>query len=856
MLGDSGAVFQLAAPTQAGNGQVRATTDVLSTTQNIYFATTSQELMATGMVQARISLRSLTAGSLTPARADDGFEEVLRDVAVNSADGDLSAGARGALYLRGKVKGDYLLTLALDSEREQYERLQRDIQPDEFYPVYGDASMREFDAQSAGRFYVRVDKERSFFLYGDFTTPSAVDGRVLSAYDRTLTGARQHLEGRRGVLDMFASQGRLTQQVDEIRGMGISGPYALRRRDARLNTERVEIITRDRNQPNLIISTAVQQRFSDYTLEPFTGRLLFRRPVPSLDADLNPVSIRVTYEVEQGGEAYWQAGISGQTRVTNRLELGGTMVRDANPTNERSLLGLTATIKLSEGTFLLAEAAQTDGDSLVKGSATRFELRHRSKRVEARLFAGQSDSGFTNLSSTFQGGRSELGGRGTFTLNTRTRVLGEALRTEDNITGGRRDGVLLGVERAFYERLRVEAGFRHASETATPSSPLTVGATPNETNALRTRITADLAKNRRASIWGEFEQDIQESDQRRAALGADVLVAKRTRLYGRHELLSSFAGPYALNGAQSTAQTVVGIDTDYLTGNQAFSEYRARDAFAGRDAEAAIGLRNRWTVKKGVVFNTSFERVERLRGTAAEATAITGGLEYTRNPLWRGTARLEFRDATGGDSWLGTLGYARKVSRDVTFLGRSLFSIIDDQQTQSRSQLGFAFRQTDTDTWNALARYEYRYDKNTPTGAEETLSRAHILSGHLNVRVRSNVTLTGQYATKISHDDIGDVGSKQGTHLLSTRGLIDLSKNWDAAVIGRTLFSGSIDNREYGLGAELGRRVARNMRLALGMNFFGVQDAGLTDANSTQRGLYIDLGWKFAEDIFKGSTPP
>jgi hypothetical protein len=641
--------------------------------------------------------------------------------------------------------------------------------------------------------------------------------------------------------------------VDEIPGIGISGPYALRRRDVRLNTERVEIITRDRNQPSLIVRSEVMQRFSDYTLEPFTGRLLFRRPIPSLDADLNPVSIRVTYEVEQGGAAFWQAGVSGAARVTKRLELGGTLVQDANPEDARALVGLTATFQLASGTFLLAEAAQTSGDSLVSSLASRFELRHRSDRLDGRLFAAQSDSGFNNLSSTFQGGRTELGGRGTFTWNSKTRMLGEALRTEDNITGGRRTGLLLGVERAFYERLRLEVGFRHASETGIPASPLTAAATPNNTNALRTRLIADLDRARRASFWAEFEQDVREVDQRRAALGADVLVARRTRLYGRHEFLSSFAGPFALNNAQSTAQTVFGIDTDYLKGNQAFSEYRMRDAMAGRDAEAAIGLRNRWTLAQGFVANTSFERVVQFTGSGNEATAITGGLEYTRNPLWRGTARLEFRDATGGDSWLGTLGYARKISRDFTFLGRSMLSVLGETQTQSRSQLGVAFRQTDTDHWNALARYEFRYDESAFPGLTQTLSRAHILAGHVNVRLRPSLTLSGQYATKLSHDQLGGIGSDQGAHLLSARGLYDINRNWDAAIIGRTLFSGSISNREFGLGAEIGRRIARNMRLAIGVNVFGVRDAGLTDANSTQRGLYIDLGWKFAEDILGGA---
>jgi hypothetical protein len=68
------------------------------------------------------------------------------------------------------VKGDYLLTAAYDSEREVRERLFRDIQPDEFYPVYGDSSVRGFEAQSTGPLYVRIDKKRSYLLYGDFVT--------------------------------------------------------------------------------------------------------------------------------------------------------------------------------------------------------------------------------------------------------------------------------------------------------------------------------------------------------------------------------------------------------------------------------------------------------------------------------------------------------------------------------------------------------------------------------------------------------------------------------------------------------------------------------------------------------------
>ena len=49
-------------------------------------------------------------------------------------------------------------------------RLLSNIQPDAFHPVYGDASLHGDDAKSSTALYVRVDKEKSYLLYGDFAT--------------------------------------------------------------------------------------------------------------------------------------------------------------------------------------------------------------------------------------------------------------------------------------------------------------------------------------------------------------------------------------------------------------------------------------------------------------------------------------------------------------------------------------------------------------------------------------------------------------------------------------------------------------------------------------------------------------
>ncbi|HEX4933329.1 MAG TPA: hypothetical protein VFV33_09135, partial [Gemmatimonadaceae bacterium] len=700
--------YTLIAAAQPGRGEVRVTTPDGSQTLPIAFVPVARPLIAAGLLNARIDFRSLIRGGKALASDADGFEESLRSWTFDNDSGKVRGGARGALLLKGRVLGDQLLTLSYDSERDRGRTLFRDIRPDEFFPVYGDASLREFDAQSRRKFYARLDRGASYTLFGDFQTARSDERRQLSAYDRTLNGVVEHFEGSRGTATLFASQGRARQVVDELPGRGISGPYVLTQGTGLVNSERVEIITRDRNQPTVILSRVALTRFADYTIEPLTGRLLLRAPVPSADANLNPVSIRVTYESETASsDRYWVYGGNGTLRVADGVEVGATLARDENPLAKSTLAGMNATAQLAKGTYAFGEFAQTDRDGS-KGDAFRVEVRHQSEKVEGRVFAARSDSAFDNTSSTFYGGRTEFGGRFSTAIDTKTRLSAEALRTANNTAvEGRRDGATLTLERTFNRAWRAEFGYRYAKESGnyTPypgaiPTRLNRGIIDNDVSALRGRLNYTLPENTRSSLFAEYEQDIRD-DSHRGAVGGEYLLANRARLYGRHEWLTGVQGPYATNQGTSQQYTVFGVDADYLKNTQMFSEYRGRDAFAGRDAEASIGLRNRWSVAPGLTINTSFERVSPLYGTVGtgvnaqtgDALAATGAVEWTRPSLWKTTARLEYRDADNGDNFLASLGYARKLSRDWTLLGRTLWDVFDTQQNQTRgwSQLGLAW---------------------------------------------------------------------------------------------------------------------------------------------------------------------
>jgi hypothetical protein len=286
-----------------------------------------------------------------------------------------------------------------------------------------------------------------------------------------------------------------------------------------------------------------------------------------------------------------------------------------------------------------------------------------------------------------------------------------------------------------------------------------------------------------------------------------------------------------------------------------------RDAFNGRDAEASIGLRNRWAVAPGLLINTTFERVAPLFNnlgagpsfSRGDALAVTGAVEWTRPSLWKSTGRLEFRNADDGDNFLGSLGYARKLSRDWTLLGRTLWDVYDAAQNQTRgwSQLGLSWRQTDRNKWNALMRYENRLGRVGSFGTvEQTENLAHILAALVNYQPVQRVTLSGRYAAKTARDDIGPISTRSTAQLFMGRGLFDLNRRVDLGVIGSILASDGFSTRRYGVGGELGLILIKNLRVAGGYNLFGFTDKELNTFGTTRKGAYLELGFKFDESLF------
>ncbi|WP_339340843.1 hypothetical protein, partial [uncultured Psychrobacter sp.] len=417
-------LIPVTAPSVPGKGELVIDTGSRKQVIPLQFTAQLRPLIAVGIVEGAISLKDFDGGQITDAQG--AFEEELHEISGND---DYAASGRAAMFLKGKVRGDYLLTLAYDSDKKG-ERLFRDIEPGEYYPVYGDSSAKGFDAQSTSKLYVRVDKGRSFAMYGDLKTQIDNDeGIKLGQYNRTLTGLKAQYEDDNTRVTAFAAETSTSQRVNETRGLGISGPYPLAEDfDAVLeNSETIEVITRDRNNPGLIVNRETLTRFADYEIDPISRSLFLKSPIASQDLAGNPIYLRVTVEVDEGGDDYLVGGVAVKHQLTDKVAIGGSYVNSDDPLNKEQLASVNTVIKMNDKLKLVAEYAMNKADNPnfqpsnqinaeeldiqdADGDALRVELDYDDKKnTRAKAYYNDTDEGFVTGASPQTAGRQESG---------------------------------------------------------------------------------------------------------------------------------------------------------------------------------------------------------------------------------------------------------------------------------------------------------------------------------------------------------------------------------------------------------------------------------------------------------------
>lgn len=308
-------------------------------------------------------------------------------------DNEVYVDGRLAFYLKGKVKGEWLLTASADT-REQPLRhlfsnfdakdpryLLRRLDPDRYYPVYGDDSTTIDDAPTQGKFFVRIEKgqgpDSTQAMWGSFQT--SLTGTEFSNFNRALYGGRARYVSeaatqygeRRARAEVFAAEPGTLQSREEFRGTGGS-LYWLRHQDITRGAERVWVEVRDKDT-GLILSSKELTPVQDYEVNPLQGRILLRDPLAStapagslvVSGNLagHPQYLIVTYEYAPGVTVKEDLVLGGRASVwvNDHLQVGASGLRQDDAGQKQDLRGLDATLRYRPGTYVKVEGARTEG---------------------------------------------------------------------------------------------------------------------------------------------------------------------------------------------------------------------------------------------------------------------------------------------------------------------------------------------------------------------------------------------------------------------------------------------------------------------------------------------------------------
>lgn len=621
-----------------------------------------------------VALGDLTLGTNSSVGPADFLSENDEDF------DDVGVYGRGAMYAKGVIGDDYRVTAAIDTGEDRIEdlfsnldekdprQLLRRLDGDRFYPAYGDDSQITEDAPTQGRFYVKVEKDSSHVMWGNFATQ--ITGTEFAHLDRGLYGGIADIRSngtnstgdRNTHITAFAADPGTVPAREEFRGTGGS-LYFLQRQDISIGSERVRVEVRDKVS-GLVVETRNLRPQDDYDVDYIQGRIVLSSPLQSFVKDNefvrtsslsgNEAYLVVRYEYSPSlanVDGYTLGGRATQW-VGDHVRIGGTAQRETTDVADQTLYGVDALIRSSDDTYLKLEYAQTKGPGFgqsnsvdggfnfdavqttgvqnVKAEAYRVEaaanlsdILGESGRIQA--YYDHQDTGFSGTGRLIQGDLDRWGGALSASISKDTTL---------NVKYDEIQGELIGDTQSIYgdfshkigEDLTLSVGIRHDDRNlvAIGNLPAVDGSRTDAT------VQADLRVSQDVGIHGFVQQTLDNDATRlendRYGIGADVRLTERLTLSG--EVSDGDLG----FGAQGRATFQRSDNTEMYLGYALSPDNRTtglNTQIASNDGMLTVGGRHRFSDTLSVYGE---ERFGHGRGQRSLTHAY--GLDFAPNEHW------------------------------------------------------------------------------------------------------------------------------------------------------------------------------------------------------------------------------
>jgi len=557
---------------------------------------------------------------------------------------DMSLQGRLAFYSNGKFDNGWSLTASADTREgpldeifsnfmdKSPDALFRRMDPDYHYPTFGDDSTVAEDAPTMGKFYVKLKKEETYGLWGNFKV--GYNDNDLAHVDRGLYGANLHFQPLdttsfgepRILLDGFAADPGTVAERDEFRGTSGS-LYFLRRQDVLEGSERVRIEVRDKDS-GIVIEVKNLTAVLDYDIDYLQGRILLARPLPATADDGmlvhsgsisgNPVFLVVRYEYTPGFDDPNNLAVGGRIHYwfNDHVKIGVTASRDEEADIENSLGGVDLTLRKSAESWLKLETGRTKGPGM--SASTSLDGGYNfgtydvfdNHEVDASAYRIDASVGFKDI---FDNGRGRLtfymqnreagysapgqvtdrdlvqyGGTAQLPLSKSLNVRAK-MDQQNQQEGLETEAGELDLDYRMGKHWTLSSGVRHDSRQ---DNSAIVPATQEEGD--RTDATARLLydSSARWTTYGFLQETIQVSgnreDNRRIGIGGSLRWTDRFNVVG--EVSDGDLGP-----AGSLGTEYLYSDRTTLYSNYTYENERTDNGLRARKGNFASGFRTRYS---------------------------------------------------------------------------------------------------------------------------------------------------------------------------------------------------------------------------------------------------------------------
>jgi uncharacterized repeat protein (TIGR01451 family) len=783
---------------------------------------------------------------------------------------------RLAFFLRATIRVKNILTLSYDSHRPinriaGQDRLFQLDPLERAYPIFGDSSMRFEQAQSNSKLYARIDRGRSYAMFGDYDAD--MKDLALTGYARKLTGVKLHLEDRAASFITVTGARPNTSFARDVIPGGSLSLIQLSHGDILPGSETVTLEVRDRRNPEIILTTETLIRSVDYNLDAISGQIFLMRFISAFDYALNLTQIVVTYEHSANGFNSLVLTARGLKKFPGiGLQLGFTGIyQRQDQLSDFSLSGIDVTKNLPRGGLIKGAVALGRGE--IAGFSNggfasesndhngfAYEIDYtqpvsfREGVLHGRL-AGAS-AGFLNpFGTTVTPGsrRAEL----SFSFKPRRTSTAKVSFTDernetDNVDNSRSTFSFAWSE-ALRENLKLHFGydFREFSDNKgdrdITSNLFTLGAEWRPTNKLELRI--------------KREQNFGSSDPsypNQTTLGATYQLTDWAKLFFTQRIASAPIIPIAdTNGfalSSTRSETAFGVETKLSRFTSMTGRYQIDNGANSTDSFAVIGLVNRLPINKELSLELGYERGFHLKGEGKSFNSITVGAAWQPKDNFIANARYELRDRNGAGH-LFVVGAAGRINESITALSRFQFARIDSEIEKSRTldgEAALAIRPATNDRVGLLFSYKRR-SRATDGTATALRDRIDTFSTDGFYQLTPHLELSGRVAARLSANGQGETPYVSTvTYLTQGRAQYRFAERFDFAAELRAMLQPKSGTAKRSYGAEFGFWALPDLRFGVGYNFANSMEPAGVAPIGARRGFYFNISTKLSNlfDLF------